>query len=333
MILPSRPAYLGSVPTDDSLEKALATLGPSKFPYVSIKDSRFTLIDVTGNQMPIPKLTLDCVIIALNPNRSKVYFGGPYDPSSALPPICWSDNGIAPSVSASQPQSVQCDTCPHDAWGSAVSALGNDVKACADQRKLALYLPEFSDQGLWLLRVPPNSLKNLKNYFLNFQKYQIKVWEVFTQISFEAGKVGTLTFTSPGQYIPETIAPTVVHMVTSHAADAMIGMLDRPRQGALPSPNTQTTIAAPVAAHPPPTSASFVQPAASTSPAQPATAPRKRGPRRQQREEAGASQQGISPQQAPFRPSEAPNFGISADAPTPPAGLTEQLNSVFGSKS
>jgi hypothetical protein len=49
------------------------------------------------------------------------------------------------------------------------------------------------------------------------------------------------------------------------------------------------------------------------------------------------------PHQAPFRPTEPfptqgatqgtnANFGIAADAPTPPAGLTEQLNSVFGSK-
>lgn len=313
------PAYLQNLPKTDRVEHVIGNLGTIAQPYISIAGGRFTLIDAAGGHVQVPKLEIDAVIIDLNPHKSKVFFGekNTYDPSNPLPPICWSDNGIAPSVGASQPQHPTCNGCRWDAWGSRINALGNAVKACNDQQKIAVFVPEYSPQGLWLLRIPPGSFGNFKNYMLRFQQSSMMPYYVWTRIGFEAGVIGTLTFTSPG-YINEAVTPMVEKMVTSHAADLMIGLLDKPREaGILATPARVVS----QAAQPQPT------PQIVHSPAPPAAEPRKRGPRRQAAPAA-------TPDQAPFRQTEPPGnsqFGIQADAPQPPEGLQEALNDVFKS--
>ncbi len=319
------PAYLQNLPKTDRVEQVIGNLGTVAQPYVSIAGGRFTLIDAAGGKVQVPKLELDTVIIDLNPHKSKVFFGekNTYDPSNPSPPICWSDNGVAPSVSASQPQNPTCNGCRWDAWGSRISQLGSAVKACADQQKIAVFVPEYSPQGLWLLRIPPGSFSNFKNYMLRFQQSSMMPYYVWTRVGFEPGAVGTLTFTSPG-YINEAVTPTVEKMVTSHAADHMIGLLDKPREGAVPTaigPFAQPAAAPPSSAVP---LESPVQTAAAPSPTE---APRKRGPRRQI-----AASPPASSEQAPFRPTAAPGnsqFGIQTDAPQPPEGLQEALDDVF----
>ena len=326
------PAYLQNLPKTDRVEQVIGNLGTIAQPYVSIAGGRFTLIDAAGGHLQISKLEIDAVIIDLNPHKSKVFFGekNTYNPDNPSPPICWSDNGVAPSVSASQPQNPTCNGCRWDAWGSRISALGSAVKACNDQQKIAVYVPEYSPQGLWLLRIPPGSFSNFKNYLLRFQQSGMMPYYVWTRVSFEPGVIGTLTFTSPG-HINETVTPMVEKLVTSHAADHMIGLLDKPREGMLPAPQTGATTGPFVAQVAAASSTSTALPSTPTAPlantASPSDQPRKRGPRRQAAPVA-------APEQAPFRPTAAPSnsqFGIQTDAPQPPEGLQEALDDVFKS--
>src|SRR5882724_3649550 len=118
---------------------ATADLGAGMHPRVSIKGGRFTLIDAGGTKYPWPTLALPVIIVGANPKKSKVYFENGYDPDSALPPTCFSDNGVAPSINATRKMARTCAECELGAWGSDTSPLtGKATKACNDKKKLAV---------------------------------------------------------------------------------------------------------------------------------------------------------------------------------------------------
>jgi hypothetical protein len=90
-----------------------------------------------------------------------------YDPKGAdnSPPLCFSDNGAGPSKQSSMPQAPTCAVCPHAEWGSAVSAMtGRGVPACQSGKKIAFIVPGDADDIVYMLKVPPASLKNLQKY-------------------------------------------------------------------------------------------------------------------------------------------------------------------------
>jgi hypothetical protein len=236
------PAYLQNLPSRNLAQTAIANVGAGTPPYLSIQGNRFTLVDIAGNTVPIQTLHVDVIVIDVNTHISKIFFGlnKPYDPDNPTPPVCFSDNGIAPSIGAGQPQSPTCASCAHNVWGSKISQMGSAVKQCADQQKIAVYVPEYSD-GIFLLRIPPGSFSNWRAYMAKFAGAGLDPDRVITRISFEQNAVGTLIFQSPS-YITEQQTSMVVKMIESKAAEIMIGRLDKPREGALPAPQTVAAI-------------------------------------------------------------------------------------------
>lgn len=341
------PAYLQNLPSRNLAQTAIANVGAGTPPYLSIQGNRFTLVDIAGNTIPIQTLHVDVVIVDINNHVSKIFFGlnKPYDPDNPTPPVCFSDNGIAPSQGSGQPQSATCASCPHNVWGSKISQMGSAVKQCADQQKIAVYVPEYSD-GLFLLRIPPGSFVNWRAYMAKFAGAGLEPDRVITRISFEQNAVGTLLFQSPG-YITETMVGMVSKMIESKAAEMMIGKLDKPREGALPAPQPTAAIAPPPAAAPGPfdtQSAASPTPMAGPAAASPAPAavPQRRRRTKAEMEAARAAQgqpapQANGPVRAPFRPEPAPNFqaqpgpqaqfGIVQNPPAPPPEL--DLDAVF----
>src|SRR5262249_53205684 len=154
----------------------------------------------------------------------------PFDPNATgwSPPDCWSDNGVAPSRNAGMPQSPTCGTCPKAVWGSATSKVsGKGVPACAKYQKFALMVP--GEQMPFLLRVPPNSLKNLRDYMHKFKGQKFGLDDVVTRISFEAGGIGTLTFAAV-TIIDQGAADMRDKMLGAKQTDAIINRGDQPRQ-------------------------------------------------------------------------------------------------------
>lgn len=360
---PNLPAFLQN--TQSRLTDTLGSnLGGGSHPYLSIMGNRLTLVDASGDQEPIttvdPKTGLaylDCVIIDVGDHASKIYYGKPYDPNaqSWAPPDCWSDNGVAPSINASVPQARSCTPdptgihgCKWAVWGSKVSTVsGKGVPACSKYQKLALLIP--GDEVIFLLRVPPNSLDNLRAYNAKFKGQQIGIDAVITRLSFEPQGLGTLTFNAQN-YVDEASWKQSRAAIAAKATDTLVGRGDVPIAGvALAAP-----LAAPTAALPAPTQ-SFVpqqQPsapvtlpstptppaAASVTPASPSEAAPRTRKRRTAQELAAAPQVG---QQAPFRPAEAPSgvtsatpngpaFGIDPKPPAPNAEMEATLKGIFG---
>lgn len=334
------PAHLANRSNRRSVASAVVANIPSGSPpHVSIKGNRFTLVDAGGDSEPVttadPKTGLpylDCVIVDALERPSRIYYEKPYDPTAGTfaPPDCWSDNGVAPSRTASNPQHVTCGGCPKAVWGSATSRVsGKGVPACSQNQKLALVIP--GDDVVFLLRVPPNSLAPLATFLKKFRGQPFAEGDVTTRISFEPDTLGTLTFRATGHIDQETMA-FCDKVLAAKATDELVGRLDLPREGAVALPSAPA--AAQITQTPTnPTPAANPAPAPASQAAEPVPAGR-RGRKKAESTATGPLDK------APFRPEPSPVAGAAAGNGTaqfgiapgvePNADLQAAIDDVFG---
>tara|TARA_R100001510_G_C7631964_1_gene190669 strand:+ start:303 stop:995 length:693 start_codon:yes stop_codon:yes gene_type:complete len=131
---------------------------------LSIKDSRFHIVTEAGDAQ-LTTTNLNVVIVGANPKLSKVWYESDWSPDrESSTPDCFSLDGIKPHENSGLPQNDMCVTCPQNAWGSRVTPQGHKVKACADQKRLALVIADKTDGEIFLLQVTPASLSSLNAY-------------------------------------------------------------------------------------------------------------------------------------------------------------------------
>jgi hypothetical protein len=232
------PAYLQQYQAPDIGQTLAATLGSSMPAHVSIGGNRFTLVDAAGNETPVPTFDpkigvyLDAAIIDVNSALSRIYYDGPYDPNAeGMRPVCFSDNGVGPSIAASSPQAATCQPDPTNTfgcrwavWGSHINANGNKVPKCQSKQKAAVLPP--GSNTLFLLAIPPASHGPLREYVAHCKGHNIKIADLVTRIYFTSQ--GVLGF-SAVSYIDE---PTAVLRQAAYAekkTDVLVGRGDTPR--------------------------------------------------------------------------------------------------------
>ena len=344
-------------------------LGTSSPPYLSLKDNRFTLVDTAGNEQMIqtyemdinkvmrgqaPGPYCDVLIMDVNSHISRIFYDADYDPNaqSYQPPACFSHNGVAPSKQATKPQSPTCAACPQAVWGSATSNVsGKQIPACAQYQQVAVLVAGFGMP--FLLRIPPNSLKNYRAYAEQFNGRSFDMETVWTRLSFVSQ--GTLAFIPSGFPPPEMIALSD-KLFAAQATFAMVGKLDAPIQAMLAPPGATATITTSggqvtgvAVASDVPSTQPFIppqQPAFASPPAAVTAPPANPAPTGRRRRSAAAAPPPEQPQQmqAPFMeqpPPETPvqpvappqqpqqNFGMAAGVPPNPE-VQGMIDNLFG---
>lgn len=183
------PAHLkGAVGVDDSLSANTS----SSFPVLSLrgkvwrltKDKVQTVIH-KPDEPDEPASTLEVVILSANKNLSKVFYAGAYVEGSTDGPDCFSNDGIRPDPSVTDPVHSNCDSCPNNVWGSKITDAGTKIKACADSRRVAVATPDKLSEPL-LLRVPGASLQPLAAYSKELAGRGIPYHGVITRLSFDS---------------------------------------------------------------------------------------------------------------------------------------------------
>ena len=182
------PAHLqGKVKTQNAFASAVSVGG---FPVISIKGKVFHIQRgdertlVTKGDEGEPASSLEAIIVAVNPNKSKVFYDKGFEEGSVAKPNCYSNDGISPAADAEDPQSNKCATCPHNQWGSRITDNGGKGKACADSMRLAIASPDQINDPM-LLRVPAASLKTLGQYGAQLAKRGVEPQHVVTKIGFD----------------------------------------------------------------------------------------------------------------------------------------------------
>jgi hypothetical protein len=248
------------------MEAAAAGLGAGMHPRISIKGGRFTLIDAGGVKYPWPHLTLPIVVVGANPNPSKVYYEGNYDPDVTTPPTCYSDNGAAPSKDATKKMARTCAECTLGAWGSSTSEMtGKSTKACNDKKKLAVIVVGDTAELVYELQIPPMSLKVWAKYcgFVGSNTVpdgsrKCDLSDIVTNVSFDPEQTFVLQFDAgawldmvgaDGQIYNNSapdggaaIAARIDDIWDSEMWQEIVGFKDQPWTGALPAPEARPQV-------------------------------------------------------------------------------------------
>jgi hypothetical protein len=145
--------------------------GKAEFPHISIKQSRWRLIDVDGEENVLKTFAVHFAIVSINPSVSKAWYEGKYKPGDEpAAPGCYSNNGQVPLPDADQIQSQQCATCDKNVWGSDVNPqTGTKLKACKDAKHISLMFldPENLAQEeptIYAQRLSAMSMINFSNF-------------------------------------------------------------------------------------------------------------------------------------------------------------------------
>lgn len=185
----SLPAFLQET---FGITNDLIVSGGGGYPTVSIKGKVFTLKrgdekTLITNADDEPARSLEVVILKAGPagdKLAKVYYKSGYTEGSDAKPLCYSNDGIAPSINATEPQCKTCAACPQNVWGSHVSEDGKKGKACSDSKRLAI-APAGQINDPMLMRVPAASLKALTAFGQQLAKRGVPYQAVVAKIGFD----------------------------------------------------------------------------------------------------------------------------------------------------
>lgn len=181
------PAHVAArIGKESKLSTALVGgISSGSVPRISIRGGRFRVVE-DGNETLLPTVDLNVVIVGANPRLSKTYYAKQWTPDQEPSnPDCFSLDSIRPDPSASIPQSVGCVDCPHNAWGSRTTPGGTQVKACTDQKRLAIVSFDDVSGPIYLLQVPPASLRGLNVYHKELSRRAIPPEVVATRVTFD----------------------------------------------------------------------------------------------------------------------------------------------------
>lgn len=210
--------------------------GGSDFPRISIKGSRFRIVE-GGAETVLDSTTLDVVIVGANPRLSKTFYAKQWTPDSEpSSPDCFSLDGIRPHVESTSPQNDVCAGCPQSAWGSKVTPLGQQIKACADQKRLAVVAADDPSGPVYLLQVTPAALKGLNAYQKELSMRGIAAEIVRTRISFDTDASFPKLKFGFGGFLDEATMVAVDDLFGSDRVKEITGEATGPEPVAAPIP-------------------------------------------------------------------------------------------------
>lgn len=318
------PAHLaGRIGVPSALAQSLTggLSSGNSFPRISIKGARFRIVE-GDTETVLDSTAIDVVIVGANPRLSKTWYAKQWTPDSEpQAPDCFSLDGIGPDPEATDPQNDLCASCPQNAWGSKVTPQGQQIKACADQKRLAVVAADDPSGPIYLLSVTPAALKGLNQYQKELSVRGIPPEIVKTRVSFDTdASFPKLKFTFGG----------FLDADTQQVVDGLFGS-ERVKEITGENPRTPVAVpqiaraAAPVAPKPAVKAAAPVEePAPAPAPTQAAAPKRGFGASKA----AAAPAPAPAPAAAPAKPAKAAAAPVvTADAAT---SLADEIAALVG---
>lgn len=251
---PSVPAFLRNENLLALAQKATAGLSMGAPPRLSFRGSRFRWVAADGTETPLPadgqpgnnSISVDVIVLDASEHVSKFYYDKQYDPNADdLSPACFSDNGVGPSHRATKPQSLLCQSCPMNAWGSKVTPQGTQVKACSDVKKLAIIPVSNVNGPAFMLSIPGASLKMWSSAVTTVSQRGIPIPALVFRLGFDPDPAfPKLTF-SPTRYVTQEEYGAVQELFGSPELGQLVGRDDK-AIAALPTGQGQVQAAQPV---------------------------------------------------------------------------------------
>lgn len=220
----------------------------AQFPTLSIKGKVWTLVQdserkvltkvdqETGEEAPVTSVTGAFLRINMG---AKNYYSKRFteDEGEGARPDCSSIDGITPLASSPNKQAEKCAMCKHNQWGSRISDDNTGKgKACSDQARIAL-APNVNrlDKPV-LLRVPPASLKPLKDALKMVKTRGLQYNEVVYRLSFDMTAATPKLNFKPVGVLPDEGYAQACELFESEIVRAICGLDGTDEHAAAPAP-------------------------------------------------------------------------------------------------
>ncbi len=148
---------------------------------------------------------------------ANLFYDGPYDRDNPAPPACFAigpePSLLVPSPNSPAKQSDTCSGCPNNQFGSASNGKG---KACKNTRLIA-FIPLTEDAPIWIMSVPPTSIKAFDQYAHTLAtKHKTVPLGVVTQITLDQ----TQMFASPRFSVVRPLKPDELGAIMARREEA-----------------------------------------------------------------------------------------------------------------
>jgi len=158
---------------DQALGDLTQNVESGGFPTLSFRGGKWRVksageeyLIVNDEDEPVPSVLVN--LLKASKYVSRTYYSSSYEEGDDEAPTCMSINGITPDAGVEEAQSVNCNSCPQNAWGSRITESGTKAKACSSHRRIAIApmfpIPEDAPHELMLFTVPTTSLKDLQAF-------------------------------------------------------------------------------------------------------------------------------------------------------------------------
>lgn len=224
------PAYLTADASFLDINKEVVKA--AAFPVLSIKGMKFT-INKDGVKTIVTKpddadevaQSLGVVFLRANLN-AKTFYAKKYSEgeSDNTRPDCYSQDGVAPSANSQNPQATKCALCKRNQWGSKVSDTGKESKECQDNARIAVSAPDVMDP--MLLRVPPKSLKPLKDMLKIVAARKVPYNAVVVKVGFDREAPSPVLTFKPIGLVDDSKYVVVRDLYDGETVRAIVGLDD-----------------------------------------------------------------------------------------------------------
>lgn len=188
------------------------------FKRISIRGGRFRIRD-GADETVLPDTVLRTVIVGANPALVKTFYKSydTKDNNEDKSPQCYSNDGVRPAADAKDPQSQLCATCPQNQWGSKVTENGGRMKACADQKRIAVIAANDTgaEPEVYLFQVPPSALNDFRKYGQLLASKGFPPEVVVTDITFDTDVSHPKPQFSFGGFVDEAMVPAIDKLIGS----------------------------------------------------------------------------------------------------------------------
>jgi len=198
--------------------------GGGGFKRISKRGGRFRIRE-GANEVVLPSTKLRAIIVGASPNMTKTFYKK-WDPKAEeKKPDCYSNDGIRPAADAEDPQSQLCANCAQNVWGSKVTDAGGKIKACSDQKRLAIISADDdgAEPEVYLYTVTPAELNDFRNYAKKLESNNWPPELVVTEFSFDTdASFPKITF-GFGGFVEEHKVETIDQLVGSDIVKEITG--------------------------------------------------------------------------------------------------------------
>lgn len=200
-------------------------------------------ITVTGETHDLmngddPKPSVDVVVLAQLPRRSRAMYDGAFVEGENKAPICWSTDGAHPDAEVKEPVAQTCASCPNSVKGSKITDNGKQVAACSQFRRLVVVPSSDLNFEPLLLRIPQTSIWDKDN--AEHEQKGFYAWDqyidmlrtrnvnhtaqVVTKLKFDKRMAYPKLLFGPVRFVSSEEAATLKELINSDKVKALLEM-------------------------------------------------------------------------------------------------------------